>query len=234
MTRVGVVTGLVKEAKLVTRAARGLSAPDRPRLFSAAGDWRRAESGATALVDEGAEALLSFGVAGGLADGARAGDLILASEVVMAGQPPIATTDAWRHALAAGLARLGPCHSGPIVTVEKAATPPPAKRRLAQSSGAIAVDMESYGVALAAQAAGIPLVVIRAVSDPVGRAVPAAAAGAIGADGTLRLARLFGSLAHNPGEIPRMWRLGRDGWVAFSALSRVAVRIAPRGFLVAL
>jgi len=234
VTRPGIVTGLVREARLIAGAARRLPANARPGLFSAGGDWRRARAGAATLIEDGAKALVSFGVAGGLADGLRAGDVILASEVVMAGQPAIATTAHWREALSARLGESVRCHCGPIATVEDAITTAEAKCRVAGRSGAIAVDMESYGVALAACDAGVPLAVIRAVSDPAGRAVPAAAAAAVGADGRIHPGRLVGGLVRRPGDIAGMWRVGRDGQAAFRSLRRVAVRIVPFGFCLAL
>jgi adenosylhomocysteine nucleosidase len=61
---------------------------------------------------------------------------------------------------------------GPVVTVAHVACRAVDKRALAEASGAIAVDMESAAIAQAAAKAGVPFLVIRAVSDRADEDLP--------------------------------------------------------------
>ena len=66
--RVGVVTGLVMEARIVARAANEGS-HHRPHLKIAGPGAPTAQVTVDRLIAEGAEAILSFGLAGGLDPG---------------------------------------------------------------------------------------------------------------------------------------------------------------------
>ncbi len=79
MTRLGVVTGMVAEARCRPPPGDAIEA-----AFSG-GDPARALSGAARLVAEGARALLSFGIAGGLDPALDPGDLVVADTVVAPG-----------------------------------------------------------------------------------------------------------------------------------------------------
>ena len=78
--RIGVLTGLAAEARLLERALTGSDV-----IIARTGAVpERAEAAAESLVAKGAAALLSFGLAGGLDPTLRAGDLVLADRVVRA------------------------------------------------------------------------------------------------------------------------------------------------------
>src|SRR5688572_19347549 len=69
----GILTGLAKEAEI----ARQIS----PLVACAASDPARAERLARDLISQGATALLSFGIAGGLAPELATGDLVIGTAV---------------------------------------------------------------------------------------------------------------------------------------------------------
>ena len=62
---------------------------------------------------------------------------------------------------------------GLVVTADAVVATPDAKRRLADESGAVCVDMESWWIVDEAIRAGRPAGVVRAVSDTVAEAIPA-------------------------------------------------------------
>ena len=66
-----------------------------------------------------------------------------------------------------------------------------AKRAAWRETGALAVDMESAVVARAADAAGIPFLVLRAIADPAVRELPSAALIPLAENGTPALARVL-------------------------------------------
>ncbi len=97
------------------------------------------------------------------------------------------------------------------------------------ASAARAVDMESHGVARAAQAAGLPFLVVRAVADPAERNLPRAALKAIGPDGRLKPFSALAAMYLRPWESPALVRLAYETRLAFDTLERVADRIAEPG-----
>jgi hypothetical protein len=104
---------------------------------------------------------------------------------------------------------------------------PAAKAVLHATSGAHALDMESHLVAAAAAAAGVPFLVVRAIADPVGRALPPLAQSALGPEGEMRPAAVLAGLLRRPQDLAALLRLGRDSARGFASLRRVAALAAP-------
>lgn len=138
------------------RALRGAAAPV---VHTGMGPVRSTRSAAR-LRD--ASAILVAGVAGGLDAAVRPGDVIVASEV--RGPDSTAIPSPSAPLLAAELCRLGlTVHVGPIESRPSLATG--AGRAALAAGGALAVDMESYWLVEAAHRAGLPIAVVRTISD---------------------------------------------------------------------
>jgi hypothetical protein len=200
-------TGLEAEAKIARRA--GLQA------VVGAGDHLRT----VAVVEEAAsavECLVSFGIAGALKPGLRAGDIILSTEVV----------DEDRRWLSSGSLRLRISElageigatEGPVLGARIALATKSDKRRAWRETGAIAVDLESVVVARAAAALGIPFVVLRAIADPAVRELPPAALVPLAADGTPALGPVLASVLRRPKQLPTLLTVAREARQALQAL----------------
>ncbi|MGN6313223.1 MAG: phosphorylase family protein [Rhodanobacteraceae bacterium] len=186
--------------------------------------FERAADAARKLVERGARALLSWGVAGGLANDLVPGDLLLPERVISDGEEWI--TD---RALRARVQQvLGVrarerdtlfCSRVPVTSVE-------AKRALA-GRGMLAVDMESAGVATIARRAGVPFVAVKAICDPVSREIPDMMLHLLDSNGGVRWRAMPGVLRAGP----RAWRdlngLRKDMAAARGSLWRAA-RVLPR------
>ena len=224
--RLGVIVSLQAEADCL----RDFPSGDAPLMSVSGGSALRARAGAEELRDKGAIALVSFGLAVGLAPVLRPGDVVLADNVVLPSGRSIATDPSWRAAL---LQRLG--GSGIKVRVARLAgsdelpTSATAKRRAFQTTFAAALDTDSHAVAEAAAAAGLPLLVVRAVAEPAEEMRPAIAFAANGADGRPRNLAVVGHLAKRPWEIPAAWRFSKNGRLALESLRRV-IPIGPDPF----
>lgn len=222
MTRIAVVTGLAAEAKLIQKAHRR-AGRDAPPIACAGADSGRAQAHAARLIAEGATVLLSFGLCGGLDPALRPGDLLLAETVLLPDGTRLPTSAPHRHRLRARLETAGirsvggtlAGSDGPVATAE-------AKRAHFAQTGACAVDMESHGVAGAAQAAGVPMLVLRAVADPAARTLPRAALAVVGPDGRLRVFRALATMYVRPWEGPALVRLAYEARLGFDTLERVA------------
>lgn len=186
--------------------------------------YERAAAAASRLIERGARALLSWGVAGGLSPALSPGDLLLPLRVMADGcewntDPELR---ARLRCVLGGRALEGGdlfCSRVPVATVI-------GKNALSER-GMLAVDMESAAVATVAQRAGIPFVAVKAICDPATREIPAAALRLLGRDGSLRW-RAVPSLLR---EGPRTWRdlnsLREDLAAARGSLWRAA-RVLPR------
>jgi hypothetical protein len=172
-----------------------------------------------ALAGAGADVLVSFGTAGGLAADLRPGALLVATGIVDA-------EGAWVLPGAAMVARELGARAVRLASVGAPVMDVAGKARAAARWSAAAVDMESVAVARAACTVGKPVLVVRAVADPAERRLPRLAARAVGADGRLRPAAIAVSLLRWPGDWPAVVRAGRDAAAARETLGRAAARLA--------
>jgi len=228
---VGVVCALAAEARQLGPTTRRqpalrLLADGTLVAISGMGD-AAASRGARTLIDAGAGALVSFGVAGGLDPALAAGTLCLPSEVAGLDGSAIATTRRWREQLAAALAAHGPVACGRLLTSARAIGSVADKAALFRSTGAAAVDMESLSVAQAAAACRLPFIAVRAIVDAAADVLPRAVTAAADSAGRLQLWRLLGALALAPADLWPLLRLAR----CFRAASRSLGAAARSGAL---
>jgi adenosylhomocysteine nucleosidase len=199
---IGIVTGLTAEAQL----ARPLGTPR-----AGGGTPAGAAHATKTLLAEGATALISFGLAGGLNPALPPGTLVI---------PACLRTPDADHptdpVLTAALC--GPAHTlygGATLAVTAAE-----KAALWRSTGADAIDLESGIVAELAAARGIPFAILRAICDPADSTLPRAAIIALDVTGAITLARVIASIVRHPGQLPALLRLAGHAAAAQAALAR--------------
>ncbi len=186
---------------------------------------KRARLAAQTLLENGATALVSWGVAGGLLPGLSPGRLILPESIVASDQSVYSVDPIWHERLWKRLKLRFDLHRGTLAESKGVLASCAEKAVLFHRTGAVAVDMESASVALVAQKAGIPLMVIRAIADTAETAIPRSVLDSIDECGRVRLSRIFPCLVKRPGELLALVRLGRNFQVARATLSEV-VRLA--------
>jgi nucleoside phosphorylase len=126
---------------------------------------------ARAISDEEPRLLVSCGFCGALDGRLQAGDLVLATSVRGKVGPAVTAAPVLLAEARRALSGLRFMEGEVLSTTAVAATP--AEKRALAASGALAVDMETHGLALAASKAGIPWLSVRAVLDPLDAALPA-------------------------------------------------------------
>lgn len=221
MTKLGVITGLKFEAEIIRRAAKKLN-HNHPFYASVAGNQDRSFEAAKAFVKDGAKGLISFGIAGGLSDDVPVGTVILASEVY-GGKGGVYKTDkAWREGLEGVLkSEISPV-IGPVISLPYPLASEAQKRRAHSDTGALGVDMESFGVAKAAFEMKVPFIVIRAVSDGAADTLPAWVVPAMGPDGDINIGPVLKGLAGKPGDLSHLIGFGLKTRKANATLRRVS------------
>lgn len=171
-------------------------------------------------------AVLSFGLAGGLDPTLRAGELIVATEVIAPDGAAHATTPAVTQALAKVSGAISP-QSRKLAGSGKAVTARRGKADLFARTQACAVDIESHIVAAFAQAHGLPWGVLRAICDPAQRALPPLALDALRPDGRLDIPAVLKGLVADPVQIPALIAVGRDTKAATASLRRACRLLGP-------
>ncbi|SEO37859.1 hopanoid-associated phosphorylase [Methylobacterium sp. ap11] len=206
------VTGLAREARLA--AGPGVA------TVGAGGNPERLREVLKGRAAPGCRAVMSFGIAGGLAPDLVPGDVVVATGVSAGGvrhpaHPQVVAALARRLADAPVRVVLAD-----VVGVEAAVLSPHAKAALRAETGAAAVDMESHVAAAFAEAHGLPFCAVRVVCDPADRALPAAIAQALKPDGEPDILAVLAALARRRATVSGLVRLARDSSAAFAALGR--------------
>lgn len=210
-----VITGLAREARIV-------EGPEVVVLHGARDLGSRIDAAVAAHPIAG---ILSFGVCGALEPHLQPGDLVAGSAVIA--DDDIYPCDAdWRAALVAAL-NLDPgpstVASSPVMVTEAAA-----KAALRQRDRAAIVDMESGFAAGAARAHGLPLAVLRAVSDAAERDLPRAVLSGMTPDGGMNVWGVVGALARDPRQLPALLRTAGEAERGFKTLDHARRLLGPR------
>jgi adenosylhomocysteine nucleosidase len=122
-------------------------------------------------VGEGPDLIISTGFCGGLVPALRPGRIVLAKEIRHRGETISLNVDLFDRAKN-GLSRKGVYFTtGAIESVDQVIESVAEKRDLG-AEGAIAVEMESGSLARLARERGIGFLSVRAIIDPVDRALP--------------------------------------------------------------
>jgi adenosylhomocysteine nucleosidase len=215
----GVVVALSSELRTLTASAR--TDGFQIRYLQSGIGIDRARDAAVHLEESGVAALASLGLSGGLDPQRAPGDLIVAEAVLEDG--PSGAETVWssdssvaetirRNLTAHGLNAFG----GSVITSRRAVLSVEEKKSLYRKSGAMAVDMESAGVARAAVESNLPFFCIRAVCDPAGRSVTGEMMSFLDSSGRIRWTAVLARIVTNPVRLFRFLESGRE----FSAARR--------------
>ncbi len=168
----------------------------------------------------GADGVISFGMAGALDPGLRIGDWVIGERVGGHACDPARSA-----ALAQRLpqARIGPVHADGRLIAD-----PAEKARLNRASACLAADMESHVAAVAAARAGLPFAILRCISDEAAAALPPAIAVAMKPGGGLALGAILGSILAHPGQVPHLLRTATAFNRAYGELRIGARQAGPR------
>ncbi len=215
--RLGVVTGLASEAAVISQIIAETDA--QVQVVCAGANSERAKRLAGQLVAEGAQTLLSFGVAGGLSPDLDCGELIVAETLRGPDGTNYPTDVAWREALTTTLTEITLHYrQGAILGSARTLRETADKQAAFKDSGCLAVDMESAAVAAIAAESGLPFLAVRAVADCATDSLPGFVASAVKPDGKPAIGRALAALARRPGDIPATLRLARQTELALARL----------------
>jgi adenosylhomocysteine nucleosidase len=215
--RIGFVCGLADERRIIQHLPGD--------VLSAVSGARAAQAKARAaeLVAGRAQALVSFGLAGGLDPALRAGDLVVSAHVTAA-DATVRGDAVWAERVRARLTT-DVAHAGAVLGETTVMSSPGTKAQAFARTGARAVDMESVAVARAAEAAGLPFIVVRAIADTAAHSVPAYTAAAIDDEGRTQIGAVLRGAVANPMSLVTLWTLATASRAAYATLRSVATLI---------
>jgi hopanoid-associated phosphorylase len=183
-----------------------------------------AAAAAHALIDAGASALMSFGMAGGLDPALKPGSVVIPCELLRADGARYAACRSWRERVAAAVSPLRAVTEGNLLTSAQAIDTPADKAAARRSTGAAAVDMESAAVAEVAARHNLPFIAVRVIVDTAADFLPRAVVAASTA-GRVRFGRLLGGLILAPREIAALIRLAQRYRIAMRSLRDIAAHL---------
>ena len=172
------------------------------------------------LAATGARALIAIGFGGALDPALRPVEVVVAADVQRSGAPTLRPSGDW-----VDLARRAGATPGRVVSVERlvgaAVLKSQLRREHALEMPAI-VDLESWAVADAARRAGVPWLVLRAVSDAHHEDLPPFLLASEQSDGTLRRAAVAWGALRARGGVSTLLALRRRARRCAEALASVA------------
>jgi adenosylhomocysteine nucleosidase len=216
--KLGVLTGLACEVDCLPNQSNEM-------LIACAGARPyQAEHLSKRFIDQGCNALLSFGIAGALVPGVQVGDTVVSTGVINAKRDIFFADNSWLQRVIVLLEQeLSSVHTGLVYGSDKIISTPQLKSEIYANSKAICVDMETHNMALVASRASIPFLAIRVISDDTRRSIPSVALGVIGENGKPLIGHVIGRLLRHPNQIPALMALSRDMETAL-----VTLRCVPR------
>ena len=226
LMRLGIVVAMPAEARSLTkrRLALGeqIQLQENISLHLSGVGPKRARRAAEALLEKGCTALLSWGIAGGLAPGLSPGSLVLPKWVIAADEHTYDVDPRWHDLMVSRLSGQLDLHTEALAESPGVLASPTEKKVLFRRTSAVAVDMESAAVARVAQAGNISFMAVRAISDPVDSPIPKSALVAFSSSGRLSVLRLLKGLVEHPTDLFDLVRLGLNTHAAHATLMVVA------------
>ncbi len=178
--------------------------------------------------DDSLRFCISSGLAGGLRPEYQAGQLLVARTVVSedarAGDASQMLDSS--EALVSFAAECGATAVGRFLTASRVVGRAEEKKHLGESADA--VEMESFGVLVAAQEKGIPAAAIRVIGDTVNEDLPLDMNEILTDSGQVSIPRVLGQVVRHPQALPGLVRLGQDTKRAAMALCEFSDRYAAR------
>lgn len=175
----------------------------------------RARRATAALLDAHSPRwIISTGFCGALTAGLKVGQIVVANEVLDHEGQRLQIDIGMQSDPDRGLS------VGRTITVNRIVRSVAEKKDLADATGAIAVDMETFAIAQLCQERKTRFLAIRAVSDDLSADLPSEVLSLMGETGSVRMGAVIGALWKRPSSYKDMWRLRENALLAGEHLAR--------------
>jgi adenosylhomocysteine nucleosidase len=187
-----------------------------------------ASTSAKILVKEGVTSLVSWGCAAALDASLRPGDLVLADSFVDADLVGFTLNNVgWIDRVKDGFSKQArmTIRTGKMAESKNIVASSLDKAKIADTTGAIALDMESTAIARVSQLNDLPFLAVRAIADPLDMNLPKAISYALSNKGEVILSKLLMFLLLHPTEMSGLVKLGMHFYAARNTLKIVAKQL---------
>ncbi len=170
--------------------------------------------------------VLNFGVAGALVPGLKSGDLVIPGSITD-GRNTEAIDSIPGEKINAILQSNGiGFQNGLLVTHPEVAPSTSDKGNLHNSTGAIAVDMEAFGIYQECRSARVPFHIVKAITDTVDQTVPLSVTSCLSETGHVKLAQFTLNIICRPWLIPRLIEMQKSFAAAVYSLEQVKLLLS--------
>jgi adenosylhomocysteine nucleosidase len=168
--------------------------------------------------------IVSAGFAGGLSATLKRNDILVADRLLnLDGELPVDLPPG----VVAAATQPG-VHRGGLLTVDRAIRTPHERQSLFQRSGALGVDMETFGVAEVCAARQVAFSAIRVINDTADEALPREVEHLLAQKTTAaRLGAALGAVLHRPASAKDMYRLRENALIASGRLAKFLAETLP-------
>ena len=175
----------------------------------------RAERATLALLDaHQPKWIVSTGFCGALIPSLKIGEIVVANDVTNLQGDSLKIDVGMTTDSARGLA------VGRTLTVDRMVRKITEKQALAETTGAIAVDMETYAIASLCREKKERFLAVRSVSDDLSADLPDEVLSLVGETGAVRIGAVIGALWKRPGSYKDMWHLRENAMLCAERLSK--------------
>jgi len=225
LNKVGIVVALDKEFQCLSdkSSKRGQPVAISEHLLvivSGIGP-QHARAAATTLIEEGANALVSWGCAAALDSNLKQGSLMMPHRIIDSDGCEFISDIMWHDKLKRRLSEEFTVHTEGLAECSILSNRKQ-KQALRDESQATCADMESAALARFAQDKRAPFLAIRAIADTAGYGVPRCVTKAVNRKGEVKTLRLMLSAIWRPHEWFSLIRLGFHFGAAKKTLSKVS------------
>ncbi len=222
--KTGIITALRSEALCLADGPcqPGIATPVSPStllVLSGMGPGR-VRSAIDALTAHEVDLLVSFGTAAALSPALKAGDLVIPENIILADNSVLNIANEQRERLTRDVDTYPfSVHTGDICESAAVVGSPGEKHELFNKYGALALDMESGAITIAASSLQLPVLVLRVIVDDASTSIPLEIINSCDEFGVASPWALSLAILKNPLLIGQLIGLGRDFSRARSGMS---------------
>ena len=234
MKKLGVIAALPAEAKCFQINKLSFEAPieiEKNVFLCISGiGYKSCLNAAKKLVKLNVDGLISWGIAGAISDSIKSGDVIIARSVINH-KNIYSTSYEWQKKIISHFKNSSyKIFDGDIVSTEKICASFEEKMKLFRKTKALAIDMESAGIAEVAMAGNLDFIIIRAIADNADSNIPEAVIKNIDNFGRINIGKFLVFCLFHPTQIYETILLAKNYKKSLSTLTNISTELRKKKF----
>ena len=234
MKKLGIIAALPAEAKCFQINELNFETPieiEKNVFLCISGIGYESSLNATKkLVKLNVDGLVSWGIAGAISHSINSGDMVIARSVINH-RNIYSTSREWQKKIISHFKDSSyKIFNGDVVSTEKICTSFEEKIKLFRKTKALAIDMESAGIAEIAMASNLDFIIIRAIADNADSNIPEAVIKNIDNFGRINIGRFLVYCLFHPAQIYELILLAISYKKALCVLTNISKELKKKNF----